>query len=354
MAKKPSSSVKVGIIGAGIGGAHLAGYSAVPQAEVVAICDLNTDRAREMAIAGGAPDVPIYADYRDMLEKSGVEAVSVGVPNAMHRPIAVDCLNAGKHVLCEKPLSVDAREGQKIADAAAKNNLKCMIGQVVRFREDSQFLKNRIAAGDMGAIYYAHSGWLRKRGIPGFGGWFTTKAMSGGGPLIDIGVHMLDLAWWLCGCPKPLTVTGVTRAAFGPKGKGSSGYGAENKPKGTYDVEDFAAGMIRCEGGITINLEVSWALHNRQESQWCQIYGDEGGGEWGQNTGIFRDIENHTSVLTPAIGGGDPWRDQCGHFINSILNDTTPDPDVTQGVQMMKMLDAIYKSADSGREVVIK
>jgi predicted dehydrogenase len=305
-----------------------------------------------MAAANGAEGVAIYSDYRKMLQESGAEAVSVGVPNAMHRPIAVDCLNAGVHVLCEKPLSVTAREGQKIADAAAKNNRKCMVGQVNRFRADSRFLKTRITKGDLGALYYAHTGWLRKRGIPGFGGWFTTKEMSGGGPLIDIGVHMLDIAWWLCGCPQPLTVSGTTRAAFGPRGKGAGNWGIAGG--GTFDVEDFAAALIRCEGGITINVEVSWAIHSRKDSMWCQIFGEEGGAEWGENAAIFRDIENVPTTLSPELGASDPWRGQCEHFVQSILNDTTPDPDVRQGVQMMKMLEAVYKSAESGREVVIK
>lgn len=354
--RKPSGTVKVGIIGAGIGQAHLHGYKQVPEAEVVAICDLNAERARAMAAANGAEHVEIYSDYHEMLEKSGVEAVSVGVPNAMHRSIAVDCLNAGKHVLCEKPLSINAKEGQKIADAATRNKLNCMVGQVNRFRSDSQFLKQAIAAGDIGPIYYAKTGSLRKRGIPGFGGWFTTNAMSGGGPLIDIGVHMLDVTWWLCGSPRPISVTGTTKAAFGPKGQGAGSWGIPSGAS-TFDVEDFAAGIIRFEGGITISIEASWALHTRKDRIWSEIFGEEGGAEWGENAAIFRDINGVPSSIEPDLSGSnnqDPWKGQCNHFIQSILNGTTPDPDVNQGVQMMKMLDGLYKSAATGREVIIK
>lgn len=350
------SEIKAGIIGAGIGQAHLKGYLQVPEARVVAICDQNAERAREMAKQYDI-DVEIYCDHREMIEKAGLDAVSVGVPNKFHRPLAVDCLEAGINVLCEKPLAMSAADGQLIADAAEKSGKKCMVGQVNRFRSDSQFLKERIAAGELGHIYYAHTGWLRKRGIPGYGGWFTTKAMSGGGPLIDIGVHMLDIAWWLCGCPKPVTVSGTTAAAFGPKKKGIGGWG-HHALEGTFDVEDLAAALIRFENGLTINLEVSWAVHSRHNnSQWCQIFGDEAGAEWGvdgkERASIFKTDSGVDLSLDAEPHGGDPWAGQISHFVKSILNDTTPDPDVHQGVQMMKMLDGIYDSAAAGHEVTI-
>ena len=351
--RKPSETVRVGIIGAGIGRAHLQGYSKVPNAEVVALCDVDEARARAMAASMKVEGVQFFSDHRAMLEEAGIDAVSVGVPNVLHRPIAVDCLQAGKHVLCEKPLSINAREGQKIADAAAKYKVKCMVGQVNRFRGDSQFLKGAIANGDLGRIYYAHTGWLRKRGIPGYGGWFTTKAMSGGGPLIDIGVHLLDIAWWLSGCPNPVSVTGVTYAEFGPRGKGLGGWAKAN-PKGTFDVEDLAVAIIRFDNGQTINLEVSWAINNASERQWCQLYGTEGGCEWGEKAGIFTEMHGLTANSHIDLPQLDPWQGETQHFVDSIINDTIPDPDATQGVTMMNMLDAIYKSAETKREVIIK
>lgn len=354
MAKqKAAAPLRVGIIGAGIGQAHIRGYSKVQQAQVVAICDLNEERARQVAGANDLDDAQIFADHRAMLDAVELDAVSVCVPNIAHRPLAVDCLNAGKHVICEKPLAFNAREAQKIAAAAAKNNLKCMVAQVNRFRADSIFLKQCIESGELGKIYYAHTGWLRKRGIPGYGGWFTTKELSGGGPLIDIGVHLLDIAWWLCGCPQPVSVTGVTYAEFGPRGKGAGGWSA-TKPEGTFDVEDLAVGLIRFANGLTINLEVSWALNNERERQWCQLYGNEGGCEWGENAGLYRELNNVLTTTKPELPQRDPWQGEMQHFVNAILNDTTPDPDATQGVTMMKMLDAIYKSAETKKEVVIR
>jgi len=360
MANEQKPQLRIGIIGAGIGGNHIKGYAQVKEAEVVAICDLNQERAQKTARDNGLnlDNVQIFADHREMLEKGDVDAVSVGVPNTLHRDISVSCMDAGKHVLCEKPLAMNVGEAQDIADAASRNNVKCMVGQVMRFRADSQFVKNRVLEGDLGRVYYARSGMLRKRGIPGYGGWFTTKAMSGGGPLIDIGVHMLDLAWWLCGCPKPLTVSGSTWAEFGPKGKGLGNWMNDQwkgrKPEGTFDVEDLAMGLIRFEGGITINLEVSWALNSRKDANWCQIFGAEGGAEWGENTAIFKDAGDIQTVVAPTLPKSEEWPGEMQHFVNSILNDTTPDPDATQGVTMIKMLSGLYESAALGREIEIK
>jgi predicted dehydrogenase len=353
-ARKSSDAIKVGIVGAGIGQAHIRGYKQVLAAQVVAVCDLNMERARKAAQETDLQNVPVFADYREMLDKTDLDAVSVCVPNSFHRPIAVDCLNAGKHVICEKPLALNAREGQKIADAASKNNRKCMVAQVLRFRADSLFLKQCIHDGELGSVYYAHTGWLRKRGIPGYGGWFTTQSLSGGGPLIDIGVHLLDMAWWLCGCPNPVTVSGMTHAAFGPRGRGLRPSDSAKKPEGTFDVEDLAVGIIRFDNGLTINLEVSWALHHKTDHQWCQLFGDEGGCDWGNHPALYRDIHGTATTITPEIPKNDMWQGEMQHFVDSILNDTTPDPDVSQGIQMMKMLDGIYKSAETKKEVVIK
>jgi predicted dehydrogenase len=350
----PSDQVRVAVIGAGIGQAHLKGYLQVPQAEVVAICDLNTDRATQVAIDTGFEKAQIFADYRKMLDEIEVDAVSVCLPNLLHAPVAVDCLDAGKHVISEKPLAINAAEAQKIADAAERNDKKCMVGQVNRFRSDSKYLKQLVDDGEFGNIYYSHTGWLRKRGIPGFGGWFTTKGMSGGGPLIDIGVHLLDIAWWLCGCPKPIAASGATYAEFGPHGRGQGGWGLTGQAGGTFDVEDLAVGLIRFETGLTINLEVSWAINSRKDNEmWVQLYGSEGGAEWGEPAGIFTDVAGYPVVSEAHLPKTDPWRGEMQHFIDCILNDETPDPDARQGVQMMKMLDAIYASAASGSEVKI-
>lgn len=354
MAKTNTDKLRVGIIGVGIGQAHIKGYRKVPNVDIVALCDVNEERAQGVAREFRLDEAKIYTDYRAMLDDANLDAVSVGLPNFLHRSVTIDCLNAGVHVICEKPLAMNAKEAQKIVEAAAINKRKCMVGQVSRFRQDSQFLKQLISSGELGRPYYSHAGCLRKRGIPGYGGWFTTKEQSGGGPLIDIGVHLLDMAWWLCGCPNPVAATGVTYAEFGPRGKGLGNWSADKTPEGTFNVEDLAVALIRFENGLTINLEVSWAIHNDKTRQWCQIFGTEGGCDWGEDTAIYRELQGASVNGKIDIGAGDPWQGEMQHFVDCILQNRTPDPDAVQGVTMMKMLDAIYKSAENGREVLIK
>ena len=349
---KPSEQVKIGVIGAGIGQSHIRGYKQVPQARIVALCDADENRARQTAREQNI-EVEIYTDYRAMLDKAELDAVSVGLPNYLHAPVTIECLKAGKHVLCEKPLAMNVKEAQKMAAAAAQYHRKCMVGQVSRFRADSLFFKKLIEAGELGNIYYAHAVSLRKKGIPGYGGWFTDKAQSGGGPLIDIGVHLLDVAWWLAGCPNPIAVCGATYAEFGPRGQGIGSGGARDK-NGIFDVEDLAVGLIRFDNGLTINLEVSWALHTRAPHMGVHLFGSEGGLDWGPHPALFRDINGIETILTPDLPKLDNWAGQSAHFVQCILEDKTPDPDVNQGVTMMKMLEGLYKSAATGKEIIVK
>jgi predicted dehydrogenase len=355
--KSTDGEVRIGIIGVGIGQAHIKGYSKNKAARVVALCDLDQNRAQSVAQDCGVGEVKIFTDHRAMLDSGLLDAVSVCLPNKLHAPVSIDALQAGLHVLCEKPLAIDAASAQAIADAADKSGKKCMVAQVKRFTPEAQVLKRLVDSGQLGRLYYEKAVWLRKRGIPGYGGWFTTKAASGGGPLIDIGVHLLDAAWWLAGCPKPVSVYGATYAEFGPRGLGMGGYGLrsdrDNKPSGTFDVEDLAVGLIRFEGGLTINLEVSWALHQARERQVIEIFGADGGAEWGDALSIFRDIEGASTNARLEVGRGDAWAGETQHFIDCILNNTTPDPDARQGVTMMKMLEGLYKSAEAQREVAI-
>jgi len=316
-----SEQVRVAVIGAGIGKAHIKGYQQVPQARIVALCDLNLERATQVAATHDIENVEIYADYRRLLDEVEFDAVSICLPNLLHAPVAIDCLDAGKHIISEKPLAINASEGQKIADAAARSGKKCMVSQVNRFRADSIYLKELIQDGQLGDIYYAHTGWLRKRGIPHYGGWFTQKDTSGGGPLIDIGVHLLDIAWWLAGCPRPISASGVTYAQFGPRGRGlGSGPPTVPYPHGTFDVEDLAVGLIRFENGLTINLEVSWAINSREDNEmWVQLYGNEGGCEWGDPAGVFTELSGQPAVSKVALPKLDPWKGEMQHFVNCIL-----------------------------------
>ncbi len=343
-----SPPVRVGIIGAGIGRQHLHGYQSAPGARVTAICDLDTARAAQLLAENGI-EAAVFSDYRALLEANCVDAVSVCVPNFLHAPVAIACLEAGLHVLCEKPLAINALEAQKIADAATNAQVVCMISQVLRFRDDILAFKAKIESGEIGEIYYARALARRTNGIPKWGGWFTQQNLSGGGPLIDTGVHILDLAWWLCGCPRPTSASGVAYDKFGPRQLGLGAGGAANL-EGVFDVEDLAAGMVRFENGLSLHFEATWAIHAAKDERFCHLHGTNGAILWDDAPKII----DQNGVVSPVLaGGGDAWTREIAHFIDCIQNNRKPDPDAAQGVTMMRILDALYQSARQGREVEI-
>ena len=216
-----------------------------------------------------------------MLALPELDAVSVCTPNFLHAELALASMAAGKHVLCEKPMANTLENAQQIAKAAKEVSTIFMMGMNNRFRGDTTVLKALIEAGELGDIYYAKCGWVRRAGIPGLGGWFTTKSMSGGGPLIDLGVHMLDMTMYLMGNPAPVSVSGSTYAHFGPRGLGSSNYGYKPDPSTPlkYDVEDLATGLIKFDNGATLFVEASWASHIAHEKNYSILMGTEGGAQ---------------------------------------------------------------------------
>jgi len=349
----PSSSlradnIRVGIIGAGIGRQHLRGYLGARGAQVSAICDLDAARAGEMARESGI-EARIFTDYRALIDSGCVDAISVCVPNFLHAGVAVAALEAGLHVLCEKPLAMNARQAQAITDAATKNERVCMVSHVLRFRDDVVALKSEIEGGKIGEIYYARAFARRISGIPKWGGWFTQQKLSGGGPLIDTGVHILDLAWWLCGCPRPLAASGVAYAKFGPQKTGLGSGGVANAD-GIFDVEDLAAGLIRFEGGLSLHFEATWAIHAAQDERFCHLHGTNGAVLWDDAPKI---INRNGDLSALSAQGGDAWTRQMAHFIACIQNNQKPDPDASQGVTMMQILDALYQSAREETEIKI-
>lgn len=344
-----SSRVRVGIIGTGIGRQHLRGYLGVPDAQVAAICDLDAGRAAQMATDNHLEDVQLFTDYRALIASGAVDAVSLCLPNSLHAPVAIELLEAGIHVLCEKPLAINAAEGRQIAAAAQKSGAICMMGQVLRFREDVQTLKREIESGTVGNIYYARTMARRVAGIPKWGGWFTQQRLAGGGPLIDTGVHMIDLAWWLSGCPRPVSASATAYAEFGPRQQGLGAGGAANL-NGTFDVEDLAAGLVRFENGLSIHFEATWAIHAPKDERFCHLHGTEGAIIWDDAPKI---IDNSGTVAPITVAGGDAWTQEMAYFIDCVQNNRNPDPNAQHGVIMMQILDALYQSAREKREVAI-
>jgi len=344
----PREQLNVGVIGLGMGRGHIREYMQCPEANLIALCDQDAARLKTVATEFGIATT--YTDYHQMLADPKLDAVSIALPNFLHAPVTIDALQAGKHVLCEKPLALNAHEAQDMVSAARSRGLTLMVNFNFRFGEPAWILHNAIEAGDLGDIYFARTGWHRNRGIPGLGGWFTTKKLSGGGGLIDLGVHRIDLALWYMGYPTPVSVSGST---YGILGKQL----AERQGK-SFDVDDLAAGFIRFTNGATLIVEASWAGNSeKREEMFTQLYGTRGGGVL-RNVGEGYDFESrlfveHGGVLTEAIPKSRPLGLETvrAHFVHSVLAGREPICPGEHGLTLMRILDALYQSAETGREV---
>ena len=257
------TSLRAGVVGLGWAGRqHMEAYASQADVELVALAGMEADQMALLGDKYGIAPENRFADWADLVAAGCVDVLSIATPTALHSPIAVAALDAGIHVLSEKPMAENAEKAEAMVAAARRNGRVLEVSFNHRRRGDVQTLKQVVDAGVLGDIYYAKAGWLRRAGIPGMGSWFTRQATSGGGPMMDIGVHMLDMALHLLGEPAVTTATGATYAEFGPRGKGASAYGLGRKTDVTaddFDVEDLATAFLRLEGGGTLLLEASWA-----------------------------------------------------------------------------------------------
>ena len=344
------TKVRVGVIGAGgiARGAHLPGYAKIPdEATVVAISDIDESRAQEVADEFGISKV--YADYNEMVSQEELDLVSVCTPPFLHRDATVAALNAGVNVICEKPMAMNAAEGEEMIAAAQQNGKMLTIGFQSRFGERAQFLKHLIDQGELGEIYYARVLALRRRGIPTWG-VFIEKDKNGGGPLIDIGVHTLDLTLWLMGHPAPTAVTG---AVFTKLAKRPGLYTRRNPvdPE-RYTVEDFATAQIRFDTGAVINLETSWALNIESEVN-AYLCGTEGGATL-RPLKILKEVPNAGLLdCTPAHEEGreNTHATQFAHVVRNVKEGTPPLVKAEEALVVQRIVDAIYESGESGQTV---
>src|ERR1700744_2723524 len=259
--------IRAGIIGGGWpGGQHAKGYKEAGGFKVVAVADLIPDRRRKIVEQYGATKE--FNDATELLKDKEIDCVSVCLPNFLHAPITIAALKAGKHVICEKPPAMSASEAKKIEAAATKSKKVVLYSVQRRFGGAEQAAKQAIAKGYAGEVYHARAAWMRTRGIPIGTGWFIDKSKSGGGALIDIGVHMLDLAWYLLGQPKPISAYGVVYQKFK----------SLVDTKHTFDVDDSAFALIRFENGKSLEVGASWALNQppQQQGGVVRIFGDAG------------------------------------------------------------------------------
>lgn len=351
-----ANKLRMGIVGAGniFRAEHVKPLLEHEEVELVAVCDVNQERAEKVAKEYGIPSV--YSDYKELLLRDDIDLIDICTPNLYHSEISIAALNAGKHVFCEKPDAVNPEEAQKMADAAKANGKIMMAMRNNRFTPAARYLKRYIGEGNMGEIYTGRCGWIRRRGIPGKGGWFTTKELSGGGPLIDLGVHFIDLAMWLMGNPKPVSVSGCTYTKFANDEISDSLHSSfgEKKSDGTFDVEDLAIGFIRFENGTSLQIEFSWASNIGEEMNFVDLRGTRAGFSLKNNVlQIFSEAAGQLTNITPVIkgNGAAPHGEHLKHFIDCVQKRAEPIILPEHGVDMIKILSAIYKSAESGKEV---
>ena len=352
-----ADKVRVGVIGTGgiAHGAHLPGYFQIPdQCEIVALCDIDPAAIRKTQDKFPATQsAQTFDDYQKLLAMDDLDAVSVCTPNYVHHGPTVAAFAAGKHVLCEKPIAMNAREAREMVDAGKKAGKILQIGYNSRFAPPNQTLKKFVEAGELGDIYYARAQALRVRGIPGWG-VFIDKSKQGGGPLIDIGVHILDLTLWLMGHPKPTFASGVTYQKFGTR-PDVVGFMGQWDYK-NFTVEDFASALIRFENGATIVLESSFVANLKEEQHGTTLLGTAGGA---QTSPLTITQERHGSVFSfePRIPNKDrnSYHAEVKDFVACVREGRQPPVAATgeHGLIVAQIMDAIYRSSDEGREVPV-
>lgn len=342
--------LRVGVIGTGsLAVMHIKAYKENPYVELSAICDINRERAEQTAASLGIDKV--FYDYNELLKCDFIDAVDVITWNNTHAPISIAALNAGKHVLCEKPPALNASEALEMQEASLRNNKLLMFGFVRRFSQYTQAIKEYLD-NEIGEIFYAKTAYLRRCGNPG--GWFTQKSLSGGGPLIDLGVHIIDLAIYMMGKPKPVSVFGATYNKLGMRNniKGTTAYKSVNANALASNVEDFAHAVIKFDNGATLQMETSWTMHIKEDTQYLELYGDKCGARLMPEFEIFGEKNDYLVNLKPVLDKNafnpNPFISEINHFADCILNGAKCIAPAEDGVAIMKILDAIYRSSETG------
>ena len=353
------SKTKIAVIGVGnISNAHISAYQKNPDVELYAFCDINETQLKAMGEKYGV--TRLYTDKDEMLQElPEIEAVSVCTWNSAHAPCAIAALNAGKHVLCEKPMATSAQEAQAMLDAARKNNKSLMIGFVCRFNKDTRILREFIDMNYFGDFYYGKAVYLRRNGNPG--GWFGDKSRSAGGPVIDLGVHIIDQTRYLMGNPKPVSVYGATfqKLFDRPNIKTPKAYKSISASENDIcDVEDLASAMIRYDNGAVLQIEVSFSLNLKKGESRVQIFGTKGGVTLEDGAiEFYTELNDYMADVNLAgletLAGESGFDNEINHFVECVRTGIPCRAPGEDGVEIMRILDAIYESARTGHEVVL-
>jgi predicted dehydrogenase len=360
MQNQPTQPLRAAVIGlAWPGQRHLEAYQQVPGVEIVAVADVNE---KTLSIIGDQFNVPHrYTDYTEMVRRDDLDIVSVCTPNFLHPPMAIAALEAGKHVLCEKPIARAAADGETMVQAAKASGRALEIVFNRRHRGDMKALKSAIDEGMLGRIYHAKVSWMRRNGIPGMGGWFTNRDMSGGGPLIDLGIHLIDMALFLMGEPEVASVSAATYAELGPRGRGSRGDHHRAPVGSEFNVEDLATAFIRMTNNTTLTLETSWATYRPEDDEIAvNLFGTDGGAEikivnyqHGNTLRLFVDVAGVPADIHPHL---EPVTDHVGvvaDFVETIRSGNWSHLTGENGLQRTRIIDACYQSARERREIAL-
>ena len=358
-----AKKVKVGIIGCGgiANGKHMPNLAKIKEVEMVGFCDIVEEKAVKAAEKYGGEDAKVYTDYKELLKDKSISVVHVCTPNRSHGFISVDSMEAGKHVMCEKPMAKTYADAKAMLDASKRTGMKLTIGYQQRWRGDSLYLKEITDAGELGDIYYARAVALRRRAVPTWG-VFLDEYEQGGGPLIDIGTHALDLTLWAMNNYKPKMVVGTKYQEIGIQKNIGNAWGDVDPTK--FTTEDAAFGFIVMENGATIVLESSWALNIADPKEAvCLLAGTKAGADMlGEDDLRINSVKyGRQCIEVPNFKAGgvafyDGASNDCSEleayaWIQSVINDTDPPTRADQAIVVTQILEAIYESSKTGKPV---
>lgn len=356
------SKTKVGIVGCGgiATGKHLPAISKNKDVEIVAFCDLIKEKAEDAAKKYGVEDAKVFTDYKELIKLPEIEAVYVLTPNRSHSFITVDALEAGKHVMCEKPMAINSAEAKKMVDAAKRTGKLLTIGYQNRYTAKARALKEYIDDGKLGEIYRASAHAIRRRAVPTWG-VFLNEYEQGGGPLIDIGTHALDLTLYMMNNYKPKRVLGQKFRKLADTKNAANAWGPWDPEK--FTVEDSCFGFIVFENGAVVNVDASWALNTLDVYEAStEVCGTLAGATTKEGLVINGEENGRLYTLTPELSmGGVAYFDgagamseadiECATFINAIRTGSPLVVKPEQAYVVTQILEAIYLSADEGRAV---
>jgi predicted dehydrogenase len=361
MENNKNKKLKIGIIGCGgiANGKHMPALSKLSNVEMTAFCDIIPEKAKEAAKKFGTIDAKVYIDYRELIKDETLDVVHVCTPNKSHSTVTVDALYAGKHVMCEKPMAKSYEEAKKMLEAAKITGKKLTIGYQNRFRQDSQYLHKLCDENALGEIYFAKAHAIRRRAVPTWG-VFLNEEEQGGGPLIDIGTHALDLTLWMMNNYSPKYVVGNIYHKLAERKDAANAWGPWEPEK--FTVEDSAFGFITMENGATIVLESSWALNSLEVGEAkTTLCGTEGGAD--MKDGLRINGEKFGKLYTTNVQLGADGVDfydgneesaaevEARLWIESIVNDTEVVVKPEQAIVVTQLLEAIYESSKTGKPV---